>query len=458
MRCFSSSRLELFTLLVVLFCGSVVVEAKLAMTTASFIGGDADTDAVVAAGIQSDGSIILAANLSEGFKPGEAKLIPLNKDVQGQAGVVLRLDKEGKKVLSVTVVSQSVCDMSLDKNDRIALACEEGVMVLDKTASKKEWAVALDGGVRRIDMGPEGHVAALASVIHVYDPKGKELTTFPGKHRTEDLCIDEKSKTVIFVCWRQARAFDGKKTYPVQIAGMLAYDFEGKQKWNNYNWSTKRDAEDFLNKSTNNMADTRGYRISMGEDGNCYAAFESAGGNHIFRWQPKDIMKKANMLGGDRYHQFYNTRSEHKTVFCSYDPKTGDVLKVQEFCGRLSNGRGNTVRMKEAAIHADAEGRVYLAGNSGVGLPITDLPPDTGDYTGGGFILAMQPNLTEREYCTRLEGGKAPAHALAVRTINKKRIIVFAGSGATEAMFTKEAWQDKPRGEADGYWAVVKEE
>ena len=94
----------------------------------------------------------------------------------------------------------------------------------------------------------------------------------------------------------------------------------GEAKWTDYDWSTDPASDRFLNKPENNMADMRAYRCARGEDGKLYVAFEAAGGNHAARYHPRDIMRKTAMAGGDKYHQFFNSGAEHKTLFGRYDP------------------------------------------------------------------------------------------------------------------------------------------
>ncbi len=50
------------------------------------------------------------------------------------------------------------------------------------------------------------------------------------------------------------------------------------------------------------------------------------GGSHIFRYSPQDIMQKAEIVGGNKHHEFYNSRAEHKNVFARYEPATGEYL------------------------------------------------------------------------------------------------------------------------------------
>lgn len=148
-------------------------------------------------------------------------------------------------------------------------------------------------------------------------------------------------------------------------------------------------------------------------------------------------------VGGDKYHQFYNSRAEHKNFFARYEPATGAYLAGQQFCGRLANNRANAVVTKEGNIAADEQGRVYLVGKSAYGIPV-NLFPDKSDYAGGAFILVMSSDFKERLLCTRTCGGRGSPHAVAARTIDGRIHVVFGGSGMVKGMFVKHAIQAEP--------------
>ncbi len=262
--------------------------------------------------------------------------------------------------------------------------------------------------------------------------------------------------------FRNAHVFDGKKKYPVQICYIRGHAYDGSLKWSNYDWSTDRESDRFLNKPTNNMADSRGDRCSIGRDGKLYVTFQVAGGNHLFRYHPRDIMKKVDLVGGDNYHKFHNSRAEHKCFFARFEAATGDYLLGQQFCGRLSSGRANYAATKHGDITADAQGRVYIVGRAASGLPL-NVNPTGGEYTAGGFLLVMSPDLKTRLVCTRTCDGKGSPHAVDVRTIAGQTRAVFAGSGMIDGMFVTNAIQPKS-GDAsgekedpkDGFFAVIK--
>ena len=148
--------------------------------------------------------------------------------------------------------------------------------------------------------------------IGLFDAEGAELRRFAGHRNTLDIALNASSETVVLIGWRQATANDGMRNEPVQIAYLRGVGTDGVTRWTDYDWSTEVGSPNFINRPENNMADTRGYRVSFGRDGRLLAAFECAGGNHIFRYLPTDIATRSAIVGGDTFHTFSNTRSEHK--------------------------------------------------------------------------------------------------------------------------------------------------
>ena len=433
-------RLRVFALAAVL-CAVVARPAMEAVSAESFeviaasvLGEGSGTDYVAGACIRSDGTIVLAAQLSRA----------VNLKAAGGSGdaAILFLSPNGRELRSMVRMRGTMKDMALDDAGNIYLAAGgAGLIKLGPDGKKKIWKKSV-GDCQRVDAGGSGYCAVISSDgIFIFDPKGKQTGKRGRKDFTNDICVDEASKTVVFCGFRNAKAFDGKNTFPVQICYVLGLGYDGQTKWTNYDWSTDRGSDRFLNKPTNNMADMRGMCCSVGMDGKLYVAFEAAGGNHAMRYDPKNITKKASLAGGDAHHSFHNSRAEHKTVFARFVPGTGDYLAGQQFCGRLSSGRANAVRPR--AITADAAGRVYLAGNSAYGLPLSFDPKGQGDYTGGAFLLVMSADLRQRLFCTRLAAGKGDLHGLGVAIIQRKPMVVWTGGKVTQAMYKKDAIQEK---------------
>jgi hypothetical protein len=431
----------------------------LELVTSSFLGGADYDNSVVGARIQSNGTIVLAANL--GTDAAKRIRFP-DADAADRHGCIVRLAADGTKALGLHVVAAELKDLAIDNDDNLYLAAgDEGLVKLSPDAAKVIWKKSLPDCTRG-DAAGDGHCVALAGGnLKIFDNAGKEIGTAKGSHYTCDVCIDGSSKTVIYCGFRNAHAFDGKRTYPVQICYIRGLAYDGRRKWTDYEWSTDRESDRFLNKPENNMADSRADRCTIGRDGKLYVTFQVAGGNHLFRYSPKNIMEKAPIVGGDKHHEFYNSRAEHKCFFARYEPATGEYLAGQQFCGRLSNNRSNAVVTKQGEITADEHGRVYVVGNAAYGLPLT-VNPDGGDYTGGGFILVMSPDLKTRLLCTRTAGGKGAPHAVDVRQINGRTRAVYGGSGMPEGMFTKCALQPAPatggktdKKQGDGFFVVI---
>jgi hypothetical protein len=102
-----------------------------------------------------------------------------------------------------------------------------------------------------------------------------------------------------------------------------------------------------------------------------------------------------------------------------------------------------------------------VVGRAAAGLPL-NMNPTGGEYSGGGFLLVMSPDLKQRLLCTRTCDGRGAPHAVDARAIDGKTRAIFAGSGMSEGMFFRNAIQQQP-GDAtgekdnpkDGFFAVI---
>lgn len=424
--------------------------------------GGADEDVLRGARILDDARIVVAGSASV---PADAEL--LAGATSGDRAVVARLSHDGRELLGASRLPGAVWDLDGYGADLVVAAGDGGLIVMDEAGTSVRWREEI-GHVHRVAIGSDGTIAALvpsnvgdaetaggSGRVHIFEADGTPIADFEGYRNTQDIAVDAASATVVLIGWRQANAFDGSTTNPVQIAYLRGVGYDGETRWTDYDWSTDRDSPDFLNGPTNNMADTRGYRVAVGRDGRLLAAFEVAGGNHIFRYSPSDIDTEAEIVGGDRYHEFFDTRSEHKTFFGIYEPADGAYVAGQQLVGRLSSGSGNTVRVRGGAITSDEEGRVYIAGTAAAGLPIDFLPDGTGDYTGGAFLIVMSADLSERLLVTRVDPGGG-SHAVDARVFGGSPTTLFAGETSDDAseLWSFEAHQE-PGGGQDGFSAVI---
>lgn len=448
------------------------------VSSASFLGGSANDDAVRGAVIQPDGTIVLAANISTA-NPGGLTPTLLNGATTTSSGAIVRLSPDGTNVLSVTRLADKVLDLSSDSSGNLFVAMwTQGFAKLDPTASSLEFVkTAGDLGfanVQRLDAGTTGYVAvlgggsldsstSLGENIQLYDPAGSLVFTSNDGKWKNDITVDETSQTVIYTGFRNA--VDGASNLPVQISYFRGRAFDGTVKYTGYDWSTDPASPNYINLPTNNMADTRGYRCDIGDDGLLYVGFESAGGNFIFRYDPFDIMQGAPLAAGDSFQSAFNITSQHITFVGRYDPGTGAILKGQELVGRRSDGSANSVRLEGGNLTADADGRVYVTGQSSWGIPIPSHPnyvhnplrpgfnPGVNNnYLGGAHLWVLEPDLTNRSYVTRLTGGAA--RAIDVRSLGTSQQVVFGGSTSDE-LFQVQPIQLLSGGGQDGFFGVI---
>ena len=435
-------------MLVTTFSSYVFAPAQdFSLTSSSFVGDVTEIDEVRGARVQSNGTMVIAAITTT--RPGEGNVTLLNGTTNEAAGTIIRLSKTGS-IVSVTKVGNRVLDIDLDADDNIYAALGNGGFVkLDPTTSSLICQRDNGGSARRIDAADDGTVAALSEgIVYVYNALGDPITNFSGKNFTEDVAVSAGLQRVFSVGFRNANS----GCNPVQVAYLRAHDFSGAEVWRDYDHpATLLDNCD-KDGLENNMVDTRGYRVSLGEDRYLYAAFEVAGGNHIFRRSPHDLKVSVPIVGGDKHHEFYNTKSEHKTFFARYDPTTGEYLKGQQFVARLSNGGGNAVRIKEGDIQADARGRVYLGGSAASGLPLSFAPSEAGSYTGGAWVMVMSSDFKKRLLVSRI--GQGGTKAVGVRTVGEVPVLVWGGKSKTSEEFhPMNAFQSALAGGAqDGFY------
>ncbi|MFW6065441.1 MAG: hypothetical protein ACOC9S_01345, partial [Planctomycetota bacterium] len=446
------------------------------ISASSYIGGSGDTDAVRGSAILSDGTIVLAANIGDAT-PGGVSPILLRGAGNTTSGAIVRLSEDGTTVLSVTRFADAVVDLSIDDNDNLYVACgPEGVVQLNSTADSVVWETTFTKNVYRVDAGPTGYLAVMTRdgtdydtakmtsvTIVVLDPSKNQLGNFGGPaHYTRDVAIDEASQTVISVGYKNITAEDDSDSgsNPVDVSAYHGRSYDGTLKYNGYNWEGSSSSDRWINKPENNMADTRATRCEIGEDGMLYMLFEADGGNHIFRYDPFDIMTPVDHSEPDKYHQFWQSGTEPKTFVGRYDPATGDYVYGTQFTARLSNNDCNTVRSRNGAVYADSEGRIYIGGYSAYGLPLDDdagwLPPGTGDYYGGAWLLVMDSDFSQRLFCTRMSRS-ANTYAIAARVFGDEptaRIALGGKTPSADELYLFNADQSTLQGAQDGFFTV----
>ncbi|MFP4054346.1 MAG: PKD domain-containing protein, partial [Phycisphaerae bacterium] len=445
------------------------------ITAASPLGGTGD-DAVRGAVLQDDGTIVLAANISDAT-PGGLTPTLLNGATASSPGALVRLSADGQTVLGVTRLAEKVLDLSEDDSGNLYVAMhDQGFAKLSPDASSILYSrTTADLGfanVQRIDTGPLGYTAVLGGGgldsgsnlgpnVRVYDPAGTLLGSDNSGRWKNDVAIDEASQTVVYLGYRNA--YDSASGLPVQVSYYRGIAYDGTVKYTGYDWSTSETDPNYLNGPENNMADTRGYRAEIGEDGYLYLAFESAGGNNIFNHDPFDINTDVSLAGGDRWHVPYATGANHITYFGRYQPGNGQYVLGNHYLTRLSDNDGNTLRIQKGSITADADGRVYLGGSSAWGLPLEGHPLGdsnvsfnpgvNNNYLGGAFLTVMSPGMDSRLYTTRLAGDWV--HAVAVEPRADGDDAIVFGGGTSGEVWLHDGVQMTAGGADDGWFGVI---
>lgn len=448
----------------------------------SYLGGEAGSGKVWGTKVLSDGVIVLACDWGTVIPEG-AVLHLLNGATLNSRGTIVRVSADGKKILSLTKISDYAVDLSIDNTDNIYVAAaNKGIIKLNRLADEVIYAKTFTRNVYRVDAGKTGFSAVLARpdydfdgkkwdkvTVYLLDRDANVVSTYGGASTyTNDVCIDETTQSVVVVGWRNTKtnARDNTNWLPVDIPGFKIFSFSGALKYEGYNWAADPASPNWLNRAENNMADTRISRASMGEDGLLYFMAEVSGGNHPLRYSPYDNMKKVRFVGGDHFHVLSNVGTEFHTFVARMNLHNGAYIEGQSFTARLSTGAGNTLEAEHGNVQADADGRMYFTGSSAAGTPLTrDLLPEI-NYTGGAFLYIMNPTLQTRELVCRVSQRKN-AYDVGVRQFsNYDKTIVYGGSIAFDAigkenqykLFLKNPLQNSFFGAAQqesGFFAVI---
>ena len=505
------------------------------LSASSYLGDGGDVDEVMGVRILSDGTLVVAAIIGEAQPRSRSTGQPvppilLNGAHSGTPGAIVRLTADGREVLSVTRFTDDIRDLEIDAGDNLYIAAGFGGLIqLNGTADTLLNVRQQGAYVKRVTTSAQ-HVATLvpdsiqgASItpgpgdITFYARSGLiKLWEGRGWRHTLDLAIDEASQTVAHIGWRQANVWqeNSQGVLPVQISYLRGLDFEGNERWLSYDWDTNPDIDGhplqldpatgivqitnprFLNSTgqptgnvdalgrplygyLNNMADTRGYRLTLGEDGYLYGGFEAAGGNHIFRAQGErdtalgDFRVSVSLAGGDFFNSFINTGASHKTYIARFDPATGKNLLGNQFNTLIDSNSGqsaNTLRIRLGGLFVDADGRLYFGGAAASGLPLpgnlVGLPMEgqislepfgLGSNEGGAYLWVVDSDLATRLFVGRTANGSTRSVHARVPQGASQPVTVWGGRAAlTRPMYVYEAFQPQPGyGANDGFVVVL---
>lgn len=341
---------------------------NLNVDVASFLGGSGD-DQLTATEIAPDNSIWYAGTITGNNNLG---LTPTLINGGGN-GALVRINASGTAVVSVTRFPSAVTDMDIDRaGGNVAVVGSFGLVALNNTGTTVLFSNPLGAAAGtlhpdneiRVAVGTNGNIATLdRQNIRVFNSAGVQqgATFSTGGKIARDIAINTNNNTVIAVGETQR---DGSPCTQYRSAWMKAYNYTGSQQWKNYDWTREQVGAP----NENNCADSIGYRVAMGRDNKLYFAAESAGGNSVFRRDPRNLSTGINV--NTLYDQFtnpFNTGANHITYYARFNADTGIHENGQFFLARLStttsnNGAGNTFMPR--GITADENGNIFVVGVS----------------------------------------------------------------------------------------------
>lgn len=428
---------------------------NLNVDTASFLGGSGE-DRITATEILPDKTVVMAGILTRNdFNKTTNVVSPGN-------GFVARFSTNGKEILGLARFSSEVQDMDINRTTGQVVAVGDFGLVslssdLQQTGFVKP-AFSTSGG-NRVAVGDTGAVAWLSkSRVFVYDAAGTVLNAgfVPSGKIIADVAISGSSQTVIVVGESQK---DGAPCSQYRAGWMRGYNYAGQVKWTNYDWNRDQVGND--------CADAMPIRTAIGRDGKLYMAAESAGGNSVFRWDPRQLSKSIQVKT-DMFTNAFNTASNHITFVGKYDAATGNIDQGQFYLSRLSSGAGNTI--KPLGITADEAGNIFLVGQANANFPDRvnrdnpAFPPQLsinntliGPYSGlDGYMLQISPDFKQRQAAAwtgnRLQNVDSRTSLTSVAAFSGVRVV--GGHNLVGEMITVSPIQSTRNALGEGFYSV----
>ena len=359
-------------------------------STATYLGGQA-ADSATAVAFSNDGGVVVAGSFPD-YSPAGVMPIAL---LGGGDGAVLRLAPDGRTLRSLTRLGP-ITDMAVAADDTIVVCGSFGIAALSTDASALRWNAA-PGSVARCDVGSDGTAAALVGrTVSLYNGAGAAAGSFTASGTAvNDLAVDGANQQVIVGGYKQD---DGGSCGPLQIGFLRAYAYAGAQRWAAYDWNKTQVGGLSL------CADTRTRVVSLGADGQIYAANSINGGTgaSIYARDPLELARSASdrTVSIDDYTNPFNTGSISMFYVGRYRPADGALLLGQSLLTRRTSDRkGNSIGVKSLA--ADAAGRLVVVGDAACCIANRDQRQVAGTTvaTYGGseaYLLALSADFRTR--------------------------------------------------------------
>ncbi|MGB6300091.1 MAG: DUF4114 domain-containing protein [Rivularia sp. (in: cyanobacteria)] len=427
---------------------------NLDVSAATYLGG-ADDDFTNAVDISVDGNFVIVGGSLKNTNFGGAEFEVLG----GGDGSIVRYDSQTNEVVATTRLPGKVLDLEVSKNGDIAVAYEGGIAVLNADATEVKWDKSLSNA-SRIAISDSGTVGVIEDIdnasdkAYLFDSEGKEKqqwdTGSSGRHFYDIAVTDQNKGMVIATGYEQ-------KADLLQVAFTEALSYGGEDRWKNYDFNAGEIQGEGL------TADTRGTHVSIGRDGQLYAAYKVNGGtgSSIFYRDPNDLTEKVTddrKIETDDYNRPTDISGGKITWYGRYNLETGDLIKGQTLLARQSNdGKSVTV----SSITATEDGTVILGGDAAFkianrddqtieGQPVSEYTKNDGYDGFDAYLAVISPDLKQRISWTPI-----PDSDGAVAAYRDGKTAVVTTTNFKKNQITHNAIQDSAGGNKDGYLLVI---
>lgn len=439
-----------------LVAGMPAVANNLYITSSTYLGGSG-VDTASAVAIADDLTILVAGSFPALTAPSAESYTLIDGP-----GTIIRLDSQGRSILSITRMGTVINDMEMGPSSRPVICGDFGVAVMRPTLDAVVWR-ATPGVVLRCAIGSDGTVAALVgNNVLIYSALGAQMISFSaGGTLAYDVAVSDESQRAIVTGYAQA---DGQPCGQLQIAYLRAYDYTGALAWQDYSFTNDQAG------AANLCADTRGERVTIGAEGKLYlvGSINGGTGESVFAREPRAFdtaLPDFKRVSTDSFTDPFNVGSVKTAWFGRFDPANGALEVSQTLLTRLrTNNKGNSISIR--AIAVDNVGRVVITGDAACCIRDRDTRAianlTVGSYESGeAFYMALSPDLRTRSVWTTfarpgMSAGGSPGTAIALR--NGRAVLVgnFTQKVDTaRGIITVAPLQEVPVGDGDAMLMVI---
>ncbi|MBE9144651.1 Calx-beta domain-containing protein [Planktothrix mougeotii] len=367
-------------------------------------------------------------------------------------GEIQRLQNGNTAPLSNTPLGGVVNDLDVDRDSgEIVAVGDFGIKVYNPTANTVLWSQP--GTFNRVAIANDGTVATLnnsTDTVTLWSPTGTLLTStiLTGTNvNPADIAIDPMTKQVFVTGYNQVSSI-------LQTPFLRGFDSSLNLLWKTWDFTAAEVTGQNLG------ADTRGERITIGQDGGLYFLGKTDGGNNVFQRNGQTITETlATLVNIDSFNNFSGAGAGSFTFHSKINPNTGTIDQGQFIVTRTSTGANS---FTPNSITADEFGNVYIGGSSA--FQLQNRPTKTinsqpvGAYTLGEMaVLGLSADYTVRKFWTPLtqtgdaDGAKGTINGF---TVAKGQAVILGTVTQASVPTTVNAINPNPLGGNDAYLAT----